>query len=61
MNSDDAIDALDFMAMKKHLLGIETIKDLKAADLDASGTVNAIDFALFKQYLLKIITTFPAN
>jgi glucuronoarabinoxylan endo-1,4-beta-xylanase len=61
LNSDDAIDALDLMAMKKHLLGIETIKDSKAADLDASGTVDALDFALLKQYLLKIITTFPAK
>ncbi len=61
INSDDSIDALDLMLIKKHLLGAETIENTVLADLDASGTVDAIDFALLKQYLLKIITTFPAE
>ncbi|PYG90211.1 glucuronoarabinoxylan endo-1,4-beta-xylanase [Ruminiclostridium sufflavum DSM 19573] len=61
LNSDKAIDALDLMAMKKHLLGIEAVTNLKAADLDGSGTIDALDFALLKQYLLKIITVFPAK
>jgi len=45
--------------MKKHLLGLETIGNPTLADLDASGTVDALDFSLLKQSLLGIITTFP--
>lgn len=59
LNSDGAIDALDLMAMKKHLLGMETLGNPTLADLDASDTVDAIDYSLLKQYLLGMITTFP--
>ncbi len=59
INSDGAIDAIDLILIKKHLLGLETIENKVLADLDASGEVDAIDFALMKQYLLGIITVFP--
>ncbi|OPX43410.1 glucuronoxylanase XynC precursor [Ruminiclostridium hungatei] len=61
LNSDGEIDALDLMAMKKHLLGVELVKNPVLADLDASGEVDAIDFALLKQYLLGAITKFPGE
>ncbi|PYG87658.1 enterochelin esterase-like enzyme [Ruminiclostridium sufflavum DSM 19573] len=61
INSDGQIDALDFVAIKKHLLGQETITSTKLADVDASGTIDAIDFALMKQYLLGTIAVFPAS
>lgn len=61
LNSDGGIDALDLMAMKKHLLGTEPVKNPALADLDASGEVDAIDFALLKQYLLGTITRFPGE
>lgn len=61
INSDGAIDSLDLMAMKKHLLGMETLADIKPADVDDSGTVDALDFSLLKQYLLGKITTFPGE
>jgi glucuronoarabinoxylan endo-1,4-beta-xylanase len=61
LNSDGAIDALDLMAMKKHLLGIETLQNTAAADLDSNGGIDALDFALLKQYLLGIITVFPGK
>jgi len=61
LNSDGGIDALDLMALKKHLLGLETLKNPTLADLDASGEVDAIDFALLKQYLLGSITKFPGE
>ena len=60
VNSDDSIDSLDLMLIKKHLLG-ETIENKALADLDGSGAVDAIDFALMKQYLLGIISTFPGK
>ncbi len=61
LNADGGIDALDLMAMKKHLLGTELVKNPVLADLDASGEVDAIDFALLKQYLLGSITRFPGD
>jgi hypothetical protein len=60
INSDDSIDSLDLMMIKKHLLG-EAIENTALADLDGSGAVDAIDFALMKQYLLGIITAFPGQ
>ena len=59
INSDNSIDAIDLMLIKKQLLGIEDIQDKTLADLDASGAIDAIDFALMKQYLLGMITVFP--
>jgi O-Glycosyl hydrolase len=61
LNADGAIDALDLIALKKHLLGVESLKDLTVADLDANGAVDAIDFSLLRQYLLGTITTFPGK
>jgi glucuronoarabinoxylan endo-1,4-beta-xylanase len=59
LNADGQINALDFVAMKKHLLGTELLKDTKVADLDGNGTVDVIDFSLLKKYLLGNITSFP--
>ncbi len=61
INSDGAVDAIDLILIKKHLLGLETIENKALADLDVSGEIDAIDFALMKQYLLGIITTFPSS
>jgi len=61
LNSDGQIDVMDFVLLKKHLLGIETLKNPKLADLDGSGTVDVLDFSLLKKYLLGNITTFPGQ
>ncbi len=63
INKDGQIDSLDFVAIKKHLLGdsIQNDYNKALADLDASGTIDALDFALMKQYLLGSITKFPAE
>ena len=61
INSDNSIDSLDLMLIKKQLLGIEDIGNKTLADLDASGAIDAIDFALMKQYLLGMITVFPGG
>lgn len=52
INSDGTVDALDLVAAKKHLLGVETLENPALADLDASGEVDALDYSLLKQYLL---------
>lgn len=46
---------------EKHLLWLETIENTKLADLDASGTIDAIDFVLMKEYLLGKRMEFPAD
>ena len=61
INNDGQIDALDLMALKKFILGLDTIENTKLADLDANGEVNAIDFALLKQYIMGLITDFPTK
>lgn len=42
------------------LIGSKTFTDqqLKAADVDNNGSVNAIDFAIMRQVLLEIIAAF---
>ncbi len=60
INSDNSIDSLDLMLIKKNLLG-EAIDNEASADLDGSGSVDALDFALMKQYLLGMINTFPGE
>jgi hypothetical protein len=51
--------------MKQYILGSITKfpsdDGLTAADVDASGTIDAIDFAVMKKYLLGMITKFPAD
>ncbi len=54
LNNDTAIDALDLTLLKMHLLGIKTLTGdaLKAADIDASSTVDAIDYVQLKKIIL---------
>jgi xylan 1,4-beta-xylosidase len=61
LNSDEQIDSIDFLLMKKHLLGVEALANPTLADLDANGTVDSLDLLLLKQYLLGTITTFPGQ
>lgn len=54
LNNDTAIDALDLTLLKMHLLGLKTLTGdaLKAADIDASNTVDAIDYVQLKKIIL---------
>jgi hypothetical protein len=61
LNADGQINALDFVALKKHLLGTETLKNPALADLDGNGTVDVLDFSMLKKFLLGVITTFPGQ
>lgn len=56
-NGDGNIDALDFAALRSHLLGVNKLTgtNLLNADADKDGQVDAIDFALLKKYLLEQI------
>jgi glucuronoarabinoxylan endo-1,4-beta-xylanase len=58
LNSDGQIDVMDFVLLKKYLLGTETLNNPKLADLDGSGTIDVLDFSLLKKYLLGSITSF---
>jgi len=56
---DGQIDILDLIMIKKHLLGIEKIKDEKAADLNSDGHIDALDYAILKRYLAGAIARLP--
>jgi len=62
LNGDDAVNAIDFGLLKKHLLGIGTPLDdngRKFADVNLDSNINVIDFGLFRNYMLGIIDTLP--
>jgi endoglucanase len=59
ITKDGKVDALDFAAMKKYLLGKspEITPDMNIWDLDKDGQVTALDMAVLKKYLLGKINT----
>ena len=54
LNGDKEVNALDYAALKMHLLGSKPLSEdlLKAADMNDDKSVDAIDFALLKKHLL---------
>ncbi len=59
LNSDGAINSIDFALLKKYLLTDETTGiNLSAADVNSDGAINTIDLALLKSYLLGNISGF---
>ncbi|MGB8451622.1 MAG: dockerin type I domain-containing protein [Anaerocolumna sp.] len=58
-----SVDTTDYALMKMYLL--ESIKDfsvqndLAAGDLNLNGVIDALDFAVFKNYLLGVISKLP--
>ncbi|WP_244648365.1 dockerin type I domain-containing protein [Ruminiclostridium herbifermentans] len=59
-NKDGSVDALDFAALKQHLMNPQSTYT-KVFDLNADNSVDALDFAVMKKYLLGTITTLPSN
>ncbi|OPX42790.1 endoglucanase G precursor [Ruminiclostridium hungatei] len=62
LNSDHDINIFDCMMLQAYLAGTPTsvgTLDLKAAELNGDGSVDALDLALLKQMLLWKITRFP--
>ncbi|ACL74764.1 X2-like carbohydrate binding domain-containing protein [Ruminiclostridium cellulolyticum] len=62
-NQDGVIDALDYVILKQHLLGLVTLNNdvINILDLNLDGTTDAIDLSIFKQYLLGKITYLPVT
>ncbi len=60
LNADGSINALDFAALKSHLVGATKLSGtaLSNADVNGDGQVDALDFALMKKFILGLITTF---
>ncbi|WP_024831328.1 dockerin type I domain-containing protein [Ruminiclostridium josui] len=57
-NNDGSIDALDFSALKMHLMN-PTHAYNEVLDLNLDNTIDSIDFAIMKQYLLGIVKNLP--
>ncbi len=65
VTGDGAVDAIDFAAIKKYLLGTENAMQSKdweiTGDLNQDGTIDAIDIANMKKFLLGIIEKLPVE
>lgn len=59
LNKDGQIDALDVIALKSYILGINQNIDTQAAELNKDGSIDALDFQILKRYLLGQITQLP--
>ena len=54
-NGDGKISALDYVAVKNHIMGTKTITDdakLKAADANSDGKISALDYVRIKNIIL---------
>lgn len=52
VNSDGKFNITDLLTMKKYLLGIGTVKDIKAADMNNNGNIDIFDLCLMKKELI---------
>jgi hypothetical protein len=55
LNGDGEVNALDLLAIKRSLLGIDETSN--AGDINGDGAVNVVDLLTLKRYILGIITT----
>ena len=53
LNSDDKINLLDLIAMRKYLAKWNVTVDTAAADCNADGKINLLDLILLRKYLAK--------
>lgn len=52
-NGDGAVDALDYLLIKRHVIGSFTIGARKEyADVDRNGSVDALDYLMVKRHVL---------
>ncbi|MBR3308874.1 MAG: dockerin type I repeat-containing protein, partial [Lachnospiraceae bacterium] len=54
-NGDGKISALDYVAVKNHIMGTKTITDnakLKAADANGDGKISALDYVRIKNMIM---------
>lgn len=59
VNRDNAVNSLDFAALRMSLLGINSNIDLSASDVNNDEVVNSIDFAVLRGFLLGTIAQLP--
>jgi hypothetical protein len=54
VNGDSAVNAVDLLMVRKHLLGTYTLQEeyLRAGDVNRDGTVNAVDLLMVRKHLL---------
>lgn len=58
INGDGAINATDYILLKRHVLRSHTLADgqRQAADINSDGRINATDYILLKRHVLKTYT-----
>ncbi len=61
VNKDGQIDALDGIALKSYILGINQNIDTQAADLNKDTSIDALDMLILKRYLLGQVTQLPVG
>jgi endo-1,4-beta-xylanase len=61
VNSDGAVDAIDFSLLKSYLLGKDDLKNKKAADMNKDGSIDALDFASLRKNLLDKLPSVPID
>ena len=62
-NMDGAIDSLDLITLKGHILKVMSVDGIakEALDVNGDGNIDSIDAALMKQFILKSISEFPGG
>nr|WP_278287480.1 cellulase family glycosylhydrolase [Ruminiclostridium josui] len=61
VNKDGEIDALDGIALKSYILGINQNIDTQAADLNKDNSIDALDMLILKRYILGQVTQLPVE
>lgn len=59
LNADGEVDTVDYMMLKRAVLGTYTIEQNAVADLDGNGEVDTVDYMILKRIVLG--TYFPAE
>jgi hypothetical protein len=53
VDGDGSANYLDLLMLKKHILGISTLKDTSLADINSDGSINILDAIALKNSILK--------
>ncbi len=53
VDGDGSANYLDLLMLKKHILGVSTLKDTSLADINSDGSINILDAIALKNSILK--------